>query len=118
MAVFQDVTLSWNDAEYVIPADNVMRLIVKIEDQVRLSDLADGKSPPIARIASAYAVALNHAGARVTADQVYASMFADGADVMAIMSNAVTTLLMLMTPPTAYQPAVDGSKKKAVGTQA
>lgn len=107
MSIFKDVKLAWKGEIYTIKADSIMRLLAKLESEISLSDLscANGK-PPLAKISIAYALALSHAGASVTDEQVYAEMFGDGDVSAATMSGAITGLMFLMTPPDSYQPHI------------
>ena len=110
MAIFEDVTLGWKGEEFTVPANKVMRLIAKIEDEITLQELGRESGPPMAKVAMAYAVALNYAGHRtITADDVYESMFSESTAQDA--ANAVTALMMIMVPPSTYQPPVDPKPK-------
>src|SRR4051812_21281849 len=104
MAVFEPVRLTWKGTEYVIPPDQVMRCIAKIEDVITLAELhrAMGK-PPLAKLAMAYGAALRHAGARAEDDEVYAAMFKSGKDMHGQVTGAVYTLLVMMMPPDALK---------------
>ena len=75
MSIFQDVTLGFTGEEYTIPHNKVMKLIAIVEDVVSLQDLTNGKGPKMNKLAEAYAVALNYAGAKVEVEEVYASLF-------------------------------------------
>lgn len=110
MAIFEDVTFGWKGVEKTVPANQIMKLIAKVEDQITLQELGRESGPPMAKVAMAYAVALHHAGfTGVKSDEVYASMFkSEGAEDAAA---AVTTLLMLMVPPETYQPQTDPKPK-------
>ena len=109
MAIFQDVTLAWKGEEYTVKSNQVMRLIAKIEDEITLQDLSRPQVP-MAKIAMAYAVALQYAGCRgVIADDVYAALF-DG-ETAQVAVTAVEALMMIMVPPSTYQPQVDPKPK-------
>lgn len=115
MAIFEDIMLGWKGEEYTVPANKVMRLIAKVESEVTLQELGRESGPPMAKVAMAYAEALNYAGARnVSGDEVYASLFEDGG--MAAATEAVSALMMIMLPPSTYQPVVD-PKPKAKATK-
>jgi hypothetical protein len=106
MAVFQDITLSWKGEEYIVPANKVMRLIAKVEDEINLQELNRDQGPPLAKVAMGYAVALEYAGAKnVTGDDVYAEFFSGGAAQSAV--DAVGGIMMIMVPPSTYQPQAD-----------
>ena len=81
MAGFEDVHLSWRGETFTVPASGQMRLIAKVEDALSgdtgkqaLSILFRREGPPYTALASAYAAALRHAGAKVTDDEVYLSI--------------------------------------------
>lgn len=105
MTIFNEIKLSWEGREYVIPPDNMMRIIAKVEDVVTLSDLsrcAINKTLPLAKLSQAYALILQHAGVvGVDEEKVYAGMFSSNMQENA--QRAVTTLLMLMIPPSHMQ---------------
>lgn len=107
MSIFQPVTLKWNDDEYVIPANQVMGLIAQIEDAITLNELLGKKGAPLGRVAMGYGAALRYAGARVTDEEVYQSMF--GGESGATVQAAVTGLLTMMIPP--VDVAEKGGKK-------
>jgi len=99
MAVFEGIELSWKGVPYELNGDDqIMRVIADVEDHVRLADLIDGKTPPMAKIAGAFACALRHAGCRVTWAEVYSGLFSDQ-DSQAVAADAVTALLSMMIPP-------------------
>lgn len=105
MTIFNEIKLSWEGREYVIPSDNVMKIIAKVEDVITLSDLskcATNKTLPLAKLSQAYALILQHAGVQgVDEEKVYAGMFS--ANLQENAQRAVTTLLMLMIPPSHLQ---------------
>ena len=109
MAIFQDVTLGFKGAEYIVKHNKVMKLIAIVEDVVTLKDLTSGKGPKLNKLAEAYSVALNYAGAKTEVDDVYASLFGDGGGEM--VSGSITALIMLMLPPDSYNAPAEASGK-------
>jgi|TARA_Y100000310_G_C20701393_1_gene830264 hypothetical protein len=106
--LFEDVTLVWKGEDYIIPANQVMRLIAKIEDIITLGRLSAG-DPPFGKVSQAFGVALRHSGANVTDEEVYAALFdSEGVSVIA----AVELLLMMMMPPEAMRKAEAAQEKK------
>jgi hypothetical protein len=105
--MFQPVTLEWKGKAHTVPADRVMGLIAAVEDQVTLAELVtktqEGR-PPQARIAMGYAAALRYAGVKVEDQEVYGTLFANGASAEHMVKMA-TGLLMLMIPPDAIAQA-------------
>jgi hypothetical protein len=103
MSVFEEITLSWNGKNYVIPPDDVLRCIAKIESVCTLGELASHQlrgQLPLAKISMAFAVALRHAGAKVTDDEVYGALFQDsGQEMQRMASQAIFTLQAMMIPP-------------------
>lgn len=105
MAVFEEVTLTWEGREYTIAPDRLMQAIARIEDTLTLAELHDYAqrgTAPLGKLAIAYASALRHAGAPVTSDQVYAGMFRQdgaGVSVEAAAMAAINGLLAMMLPP-------------------
>lgn len=97
MSIFQSVTLKWDNKEYVVPANQVMGLIAKIEDVITLAELMNKKGAPLARVAMGYGAALRYAGCRVKDEQVYQGMFSG--DASEAIQTAVSGLLSMMIPP-------------------
>lgn len=62
MSIFEDVTLTWDDQDYVVPAGpKLWGLCKTIYKKVPLSQMGDiGDNPPL--VAEAFAAALRHAG--------------------------------------------------------
>lgn len=103
MSAFEDITLSWGDKEYVVPANRVMGAIGRIERIVTLTEInrmaTNGGAFELTRISSAYASVLRYAGCENLKDEdVYLGMFAEGQTQAAIM-GAVSGLLAMMVPP-------------------
>jgi hypothetical protein len=105
MAIFEPFKLgTWKDREYVVPADEIMRCIAKVEDYVTLFDLAEMRSTGKLRtmqLSQGLAAAMRHAGAEVTAEELYNTLFT-GSDAVKFVQRAWTTLHaleILMIPP-------------------
>lgn len=107
---FQDVTLSWQGVEYVVPANDQMRLIAVIEDALMDSTgtpavavLSRRGGPSQSRLSVAYAAALRHAGAKVSDQEVYLTLQADIADqnleIQTKIQVATLGLLAILSPP-------------------
>lgn len=118
MAIFQDISLSWNGAEFTIPASRVLGAIAIVEEQITFPELLlamqSGK-PPLATIARAYGGVLRYAGARVSDDETYAGMF-DAARQEQVIT-AINALLVMMVPPDALAKAkrITGGEASAPG---
>lgn len=110
MAIFEDVTIGWKGEEFVVKSTDLLRLIAKIEDEISLQELTKEGGPSISRLSFGYAAALNHAGAKVSADEVYQSMFG-GPEQAENVIAAVSGLIAMMMPPETYKPAT--TKKKS-----
>ena len=108
--MFKNITLTYNDEEYVVKAESIMRLIAVIEDCISLQELTRDNGAPLGKLSRAYAAALRFAGCRVTDEQVYAGLFGTSGGSNA--GEAVTGLLMLMIPPSSYQPDQKKSPQK------
>lgn len=102
MAVFEDVTFGFKGTEYKVPANKIMRLIANVEDIVSMQDLTSGKGPKLSKLAEAYSACLNYAGAKVETEQVYETMFGENGG--SNITESVSSLLMLMLPPSSYHP--------------
>lgn len=102
MAIFDDVELEWEGVKYTLKGDGqIMKAVAAVEDHLTLAELFQGQESgrvPLAKLSMAYAILLRHAGARQISDaEVYAGMWANGADASAIQ-EAITSLLALMMP--------------------
>lgn len=125
MQGFEDIKLTWKGAEYVIPADRVLRAIAKIEDAIRgdsdrqaIQILTQKPGPTFTRIAMGYAAALQSAGAAVSADEVYLTIMqglADGDDHETALGvqSAIFSMLAIMSPPIALALSEDDTEKKS-----
>lgn len=105
MAIFEEVTLVWKEREYKIPSDQIMRVIAKVEDvltMVQLHRYREREDLPIGKLAQAFGIVLRHAGANVTDEEVYEGIF-QGDNLRKIALEAVTTLQMMMLPPSALR---------------
>lgn len=111
--VFDDITLTWRGKEYKIEARRVMGAIRRIEEHVTLSEMLRAASEgniKFGNVAAAYAALLNYAGARVTDEEVYSSMFDEGASER--IFTAVDTLLQMMMPPNIRKRVNDEADKR------
>lgn len=99
---FEDVTIQWAGADYVIPAHRMMGAIARIEDHVTMPELqrfSERETLPMTRLSSAFASVLRYAGAvKVTDEDVYAAMFSTDGDAQTTMAAAITVLLSMMVP--------------------
>src|SRR4051812_44544491 len=100
MAIFEDVTFTWLDRDYVLPASRLLKTIAAIEDVLTLAQLARHQaqgSVPMAKLAQAYGIMLRSAGAPFTDDQVYDGLFADeDGNMQGRIMTYVVSLQMLM----------------------
>lgn len=116
MQIFDPVTLTWKGTDYEVAPDRIMGLIARIEEVVTLSEIhaaAQKNGMPLAKLAMAYASALQYAGAKATDAEVYATFF--GADGSKTIPTAVQSLLLMMVPPArgaAPEPAPGAGTKK------
>jgi len=112
MQGFKDVDLQWNGVTYTIKANRLLPVIAEIEDALRgtsdkpaVAILLRPGGPSYPRLAMAYSVALQAAGAAVTGDEIYLRImqeFADGnAQAAVSVQQAVLALLAIMSPPLA-----------------
>lgn len=107
MSIFEDIKLTWDGKEYVIPSDRVMGAIARIEDVVTLGELqrySEKQTAPLAKVAMAYGAVLRYAGANVTDDKVYAGLFGgDGQNQHESIVTSIYILLAMMVPPAAMR---------------
>ena len=111
MAIFEDITLTFDGADYVVKANDAMKLIAKVEDVITLAQLSNPEKVKLNQLALAYTVALKHAGADVTHEQVYAALFdvpEDGG--VHPIAAAIQNIQLMLVPPSTYKP-VETKKK-------
>jgi len=117
--MFNDIELQRGEKVYTIKADGMMKLIAKVEDIIslnRIINAVQGGEVPVAKISQAYACILRHAGCVVSDHEIYAEMFA-GADSVTVAQEAVTSLMILMVPPSAMAPKSTGAETKKKATK-
>lgn len=110
-----DITLTWNGQEHVIPAERLMVAIAKIEDVITLTELFDHAqrgNAPMAKLSMAFGSVLRLSGAKVTDREVYNGMFSDGGGSVQV---AVETLLAMMLPPESFRDDSQGEDAKKKG---
>jgi hypothetical protein len=101
MGVFTDIEMVWAGKPYTIKSHRVMGLIAQIEDVITFNEIAmfmRRQTVPMARLCEAYAAALKYAGAKVTAETIYQTVYAETEKQMLVL-KAVTSLLALGLPP-------------------
>jgi hypothetical protein len=117
VGVFDDIKLSWHGKEYRIPANRVLGAVVRVEDILTLTQLADfvqKGNPPLGKLSQAYGAVLRYAGADVDDDEVFADMFGKG-DAQALAVDAVMTLFNLMVPKATLAAAQAGGNPAGNG---
>ena len=107
MAIFEDVKLSIGGDEYIVPSDKVMGLIKSIENHVVVFDLVNPQHLRNVQLSEAYHAALTYAGAEITLEDVYNSLFQEGKDTVI---EKVNGLLSMMIPPKHLRAAESGKK--------
>ena len=124
--MFEDVTLSWKDETFTVPADKQMVLIAKLEDALRgdsgrqpLGILMQMGGPSYGELARAYGAALRHAGATVSDGEVYLAIQEDLAslnpeEVTAKIQTSVVALISIMSPPLGHKLFGGGDGKKTL----
>lgn len=121
---FDDVTLSWADKSYTVPANQQLMLIAKIEDALAgdtgeqaIALLMRKNGPPHSRMAAAFGAALRYAGAGVTDEDVYLSIHQDIASgskmqVATKVNMMILALLSIISPPVAAAIRGEPEEKK------
>lgn len=99
MSVFNELNLTWKGMEYAVPADNILRLIARVEDVITLSELysySQKGAAPLAKLATAFGTILRYAGAKVSDDEIYRTIVNGESDAAAVATH---TILAMMMPP-------------------
>lgn len=107
--MFEPVELSWAGRDFTIPSDRVMGAIAVVEEVVTLAELAgmqETNKISLSKIAKAYASLLRYAGAQVTWEEAYKSMFTGGQQNAVA---AVSVLLYMMIPPKSIDLGTSGT---------
>lgn len=116
MSVFSEISFTWNNEKIVIPAKKVFGLIAEIENYITLSELTDPRRVRFSALAQAWAAALNYAGySNTSAEEVYKTLFS-GEDAKENIRTAITTLQLMMVPPSEIIEKT-GIKKKTETTK-
>lgn len=107
--IFEDIPLEWKGEKFIIPSNRIMGALARIEELVTLDELhamTQGKGLKFIAVSRAYASTLRFAGAMVTDEEVYASMFEKDDDKKkGAMITAVFGLLNMMVPEEARKVA-------------
>lgn len=100
MAVFQEIRLSWDGREFVIPAERVLGAIAEVEEVVTLPEILMmmGGKMTMAKLSRAYGALLRYAGASLSDDEVYGGLIKHG-KTFEQMKTACVALCGLMIPP-------------------
>jgi hypothetical protein len=108
-SAWDDIKFTWKDVEYVLPAEHIMKCIMKVEDVITFKELMECMSenkPKLSRIAGGYGVILRFCGCQVTDEEVYLGIFRDvdpDNPKPSVAVQAVALLLKMMLPPDSMQ---------------
>jgi hypothetical protein len=95
-SIFEPIKIKWGDEEKEIPADQVMKLIILMEDHINYEDMFQA-NPTRGKLANVYGVALRFAGFHVTTEEIYKEMFSGAkAD---FVQRAVAGIQQIIFPP-------------------
>ena len=103
MSLFQEVALTWDGKEFVVPSDKVMGLIEAIEDVITIEELANQAGVKRVKVARAFTAAVRYAAScadkrvDITEEAVLKTLF--GGDAMEATTRVVYALLSMMIPP-------------------
>lgn len=113
-SIFEPIELEWDGVPYRIEGDSrIMRVLAAIEEHITFMELERGRStnnPQFAKLSMAYAVALQAAGCKVSAGQVYEGMWKDGKTVE-MVTEATSGLLAMMMPKSVIEKAQADAEK-------
>jgi hypothetical protein len=105
MPIFEPFKLgTWKDREYVVPADAVMGCIATVEQHVTFFDMAEMRTTGKLRsmqLSQGLAAAMRYAGAEVTAEELYNTLFTGQNPVETVRRMWATLMALetLMIPP-------------------
>lgn len=124
MSRFEEVGLQWGGKEYKVAPDAVMGLIESIETIITMEEInhmLESGGIQRVKVSRAYRAALNYAGANVSADDVYASLF-ESKKMLENTVNVMVGLLAMMIPPESLRSKanpeeVTKKKKVAAGSK-
>jgi len=108
--MFEPIEIKYKDQTLTVPANKVLGLIASIEQHVNIVQLSDPASLSYVALARAYAAAIWYAGGKANVEEVYALLFEEGG--ASSVQSAITSLTMMMVPPSAIKQAEDSGEKK------
>lgn len=104
---FDPVELYWHEEKFIIPKNEVLGAIARVEEVITLNELQNyGKknTVPMAKMSMAYGLLLRYAGCKVTDVEVYEAMFGQGKGVKSdVIAKTIVTLIAMMIPPSAMK---------------
>lgn len=116
--IFEPIELEWEGVPYRIDGDaKIMRVLAAIEEHITFMELERGRStnnPQFAKLSSAYAIALQSAGCKVSPAEVYQGMWANGKTIT-MVTEATAGLLAMMMPKAVIEQAKADAEKEAEG---
>lgn len=123
MSIFKPIEVRWNGGKRMIPSNRAMLAAAHVEEVISLSKLAtmlnDG-NPPLVKISQAYGALLEFAGFEKSnadcadlSEEVYLSMFNGDDTTFTLVQDAISTLMIVMTPPKSLIDKSSGGKSKA-----
>lgn len=114
--IFEPIELEWEGVPYRIDGDaKIMRVLAAIEEHITFMELERARAtnnPKFAKLSSAYAVALQAAGCKVSAPEVYQGMWSDGKTIT-MVTEATAGLLAMMMPKAVIEQAKADAEKEA-----
>lgn len=117
--MFEPIRITWAGQEFTLQPDQVLRTIADVEEILTIGELyvyqSQRKTVPLAKLSMAFATVLRHAGARVSGDDVFATLFKDG-DLQARALQLIHVLQILMLPPESLR--APAGKRAAAGKRA
>lgn len=99
MGIFNELNLTWKGTDYTVPADNILRLIAKVEDVITLNELysySQKGAAPLAKLATAFGIILRYAGCKVSDDEIYKTIVNGETNAATVATH---TILGMMLPP-------------------
>ena len=115
MAINKRIQLTWKDQQYDVLM--TMRLIEKVEEHLNLSRMVSDCSAgdlKVSHAARLIATLLEHAGAKVTTEEIWEDIFSGGDFSPTAMVETVTAIMGTIFPEPKKKPIASSKKPKSV----
>lgn len=118
MAIRKPIELGWKGKDYKLLI--TMEVIDRIEDEVNLTQIANQANSGdirFSKVAKLFAVLLDLAGASVTQEEVYQSMFSDAPTTKQVVGILNPVMMAIFPDVSEKKPSEPQGKKRSTATR-